>query len=933
MSTRWAALAAVIIILASSLCIPMAANGSDGDVATGSQSNPLSSLSTTAALAADKTFYVATGGSVTIDMTGTNGVGVSGGGLSYQSAQSRVTGNLTGNATINFNNSDMDPWTITIVSVAAGGSVSTGSASSPLRDLTASFADAKGKTFYVAVGGLVDLFGSIADWQTPTFTTGHGLGITYAGDTEHLGGRITTAGTITINVAEGPSDNVRTITIVAVGSGSPGSGAYTYTVRYYNEGSLIGTQTGNGPQSHGYININQNDPDRSGWTFLGWAWTSAGTYKGYHQGDAVYVTSLSTNDLYASWGRVVNFNPNGGDGGITAMIYRGTALDLPATTRDGYTFDGWYTSSTNGSRVGGAGDPYTPTGNMMLFAHWTQSQSGTTSYTVTFDANGGNVGSATQTVQAGNSLTLYTATKTGSTFQGWYTAPTNGSRVGGAGDSYTPTGNITLYAHWTQGQTGVSYTVTFDANGGATAGGTTTMTYTGAALTLPDATKTGHTFQGWYTALTNGSRVGGAGDSYTPTGNVTLHALWIQNQSGNCTVTFVTHPPGEGTFAVGTAGSGGMPTTNIVTVPRGTTLDNGVGPSGWSFMNQINFSDGHYVICTYDSSQTTLYGWLVDGEALKERTVTVQDDMTVTAMFTALGEAAIAIQESVTAERGTQNNVVRLYVYPNDSINGYATLNALPPTGTTGWTVSIDSNALTFSVPANAAVGDYTIDLTATCAGYVRCQTSITVHVTAPATPEVTITAPGIVSAEKGSQNNTFNISTVPSDAILTITMPSGWGPGTVNNGKLTFSVPANATPGNTYKIQLTATATGYLNKSAEVTVRVTEPAALVPVGINVSNSVSAVKGSTGNTIGFTTTPSDATVTATGDNGWSFSVSGGTVTYSVPAGAASGDHYITLTASKTGYETYQTTVTVHVADVLRFENTPYADCSITGASS
>ena len=563
---------------------------------------------------------------------------------------------------------------------------------------------------------------------------------------------------------------------------------------------------------------------------------------------------------------------------------------------------------------------------MTLYAHWTQSQSGTTSYTVTFNANGGNVSMPSQTY-TGTPLNLPTATWSGHTFQGWYTAATGGSPVS---SPYTPTGNVTLYAHWTQGQIGVSYTVTFDANGGATAGGTTTMTYTGAALTLPDATKTGHTFQGWYTALTNGSRVGGAGDSYTPTGNVTLHALWIQNQSGNCTVTFVTHPPGEGTFAVGTAGSGGMPTTNIVTVPRGTTLDNGVGPSGWSFMNQINFSDGHYVICTYDSSQTTLYGWLVDGEALKERTVTVQDDMTVTAMFTALGEAAIAIQDSVTAERGSQNNTVPLYVYPNDSNNGFASLNAVPPAG---WTVSIDSNALTFSVPANAAVGDYTIDLTATCAGYVRCQTSITVHVTAPATPEVTITAPGIVSAEKGSQNNSFNISTTPSSAILTITVPSGWGTPTVSNGKLTYSVPANATPGNTYRIQITATATGYSNGSAEVQVRVTEPAALDPVGINVSNSVSAVKGSTGNTISFTTTPSDATLTATGPSGWSFSVSGGTITYSVASSAAPGDYTINLTASKTGYEAGHATVTVHVANVLQFTNNPSASCTIVGASS
>ena len=751
MSTRWAALAAVIIILASSLCIPMAANGSDGDVATGTNANPLESLSVTAdaaagksffvrtggsvsvtptesliidtgsygygltvsqgtlsgtltssgsttinctyihndqtatftinsvlttgssakplaslyadaGSAAGKTFYVASGGSVTIDTTEADSITISpssGSGLTYQSSAHKVAGTLSGtsNVTISGNGSfdpTGDPFTITIVPVAPAGSGSsqTGGPSSPLSGLTASFADAKDKTFYVAVGGSVDLSGNIADWTAKTWTGGYGLTVSYTGDYEHVSGTISKAGTITITVAEGPDDNVKTITIIAVGSG--GSDSYVYTLRYWNGEVRVGVQTGQLSQSTGSAIITQPDPTRSGWEFRGWSYTSSGTENGRHYGDSATVTSLMPNDLYASWGRTVTFNPNGGDsmgGNASAVVLEGKTLTLPTATRDGYTFDGWYTSATGGSPVS---SPYTPSGNVTLYAHWTQSQSGTTSYTVTFNANGGNVSMPSQTY-TGTPLNLPTATWSGHTFQGWYTAATGGSPVS---SPYTPTGNVTLYAHWTQGQIGVSYTVTFDANGGATAGGTTTMTYTGAALTLPDATKTGHTFQGWYTALTNGSRVGGAGDSYTPTGNVTLHALWIQNQSGNCTVTFVTHPPGEGTFAVGTAGSGGMPTTNIVTVPRGTTLDNGVGPSGWSFMNQINFSDGHYVICTYDSSQTTLYGWLVDGEALKERTVTVQDDMTVTAMFTALGEAAIAIQDSVTAERGSQNNTV-----------------------------------------------------------------------------------------------------------------------------------------------------------------------------------------------------------------------------------------------------------------------------------
>lgn len=47
------------------------------------------------------------------------------------------------------------------------------------------------------------------------------------------------------------------------------------------------------------------------------------------------------------------------------------------------------------------------------------------------------------------SVTLPAATdNNGATFKGWYTAPVGGTCVGGAGESYTPSGDITLYAKY-----------------------------------------------------------------------------------------------------------------------------------------------------------------------------------------------------------------------------------------------------------------------------------------------------------------------------------------------------------------------------------------------------------------------------------------------------------------------------------------------------
>ncbi|WP_461255315.1 beta strand repeat-containing protein [Treponema sp. R80B11-R83G3] len=77
----------------------------------------------------------------------------------------------------------------------------------------------------------------------------------------------------------------------------------------------------------------------------------------------------------------------------------------------------------------------------------------TVNVTVTYNINGGTgTTPAAQTVSAGSSVTLPSGsglTKTGYTFNGWYTSPSGLSGTHyNAGTSYTPVGTITLYAHW-----------------------------------------------------------------------------------------------------------------------------------------------------------------------------------------------------------------------------------------------------------------------------------------------------------------------------------------------------------------------------------------------------------------------------------------------------------------------------------------------------
>lgn len=66
------------------------------------------------------------------------------------------------------------------------------------------------------------------------------------------------------------------------------------------------------------------------------------------------------------------------------------------------------------------------------------------------------------------------------------------------------------------------YTVSFEAHGDADPSALPGQ----PSVTLPAATNGTASLLGWFDAETGGSKIGDAGDSYTPTANITLHAQW-----------------------------------------------------------------------------------------------------------------------------------------------------------------------------------------------------------------------------------------------------------------------------------------------------------------------------------------------------------------------------------------------------------------------
>ena len=177
----------------------------------------------------------------------------------------------------------------------------------------------------------------------------------------------------------------------------------------------------------------------------------------------------------------------------TATASYGTTYGkLPTPTRDGYTFDGWYTSTSSSGTKVTATTTYTRTSDQTLYAHWDAN-----SYTISFNANGGSVSQTSKTVTYGSTYgTLPTPTRNGYTFDGWYTSATGGTRITSS-TTVSIAGNDTLYAHWTQS----NYTVTQSINGSSSS-----ESVGGYNAYIPDdvddiASTVHH--NGWYSSTSN----------------------------------------------------------------------------------------------------------------------------------------------------------------------------------------------------------------------------------------------------------------------------------------------------------------------------------------------------------------------------------------------------------------------------------------------
>lgn len=234
-------------------------------------------------------------------------------------------------------------------------------------------------------------------------------------------------------------------------------------------------------------------PARTGYTFRGWVlselsespltstsifhWKTNDKYLNYVRTDG---SDLSAIWIYASWTKTsttptptptpsngttykVSFNANGGKKvASTKKLKTGQVYGaLPKTSRKGYTFLGWYTAKTKGTKVT-AKTKFTRKSNITLYAHWKY-----TTYKITYKTQKGKLsGKYKKTYQMiTKTFKLPTPKRTGYTFRGWSTSASKLKKV--TQIKKGTTGNKTFYAWWKKNTstTTPSKTTTYKAPG------------------------------------------------------------------------------------------------------------------------------------------------------------------------------------------------------------------------------------------------------------------------------------------------------------------------------------------------------------------------------------------------------------------------------------------------------------------------------------
>ncbi|MCL2642275.1 MAG: InlB B-repeat-containing protein [Candidatus Bathyarchaeota archaeon] len=252
----------------------------------------------------------------------------------------------------------------------------------------------------------------------------------------------------------------------SVGTGTPPNTIYTQDT---------------GPYTFFDIPSNTGNLAKSGYKWLGWAWSNNATTPAYTGGEQEMLFSINNSDeeddvtLYAVW-QIGNFtviyNDNGATGGsvpVDSNLYvQNASVTVKANpnglVKAGHNFLGWATTSNattptftvTGSSVNPSNFSITSV-VVTLYAVW---QTTSTTHTLTYNGNGnagGSVPSASSSYPINSTITVPgrgTLTRPNYAFLGWSTSSSATTAQYRAGKIFILSANTTLYAVWSSNNSG-----------------------------------------------------------------------------------------------------------------------------------------------------------------------------------------------------------------------------------------------------------------------------------------------------------------------------------------------------------------------------------------------------------------------------------------------------------------------------------------------
>ncbi len=314
-----------------------------------------------------------------------------------------------------------------------------------------------------------------------------------------------------------------------------------YKIKFDGNNATSGTMKDMSCEYGSSYNLRNNAFKRKGYTFTGWNTKANGSGKAY--ANQAEIKNLNSNDgvvitLYAQWKANTyyidyrGYRASSGSMGTVKYQYdKSYTLAANKYKKTGYKFTGWNTKSDGTGRKFSDKESIknltAVDGNtLVLYTQWELVQ-----YKIVYGLQGGVNNSTNPTTYniTTSTITLKNPTKKGYYFRGWYSESAYTNKVTSIPKGST--GKKTLYAKWEL----QNYTINYYANGGTLAGNAPkTYNVTTATFSIPNPTRSGYTFDGWYR---NSDFSGGRVNSISTgtVGTINLYAKWnkIEEQKYN----------------------------------------------------------------------------------------------------------------------------------------------------------------------------------------------------------------------------------------------------------------------------------------------------------------------------------------------------------------------------------------------------------------